>query len=148
MADGAKLVRTVTVGQLPALPLQWPDDQVRRLYHLGMVTTRALGLGPAARPVAIPEDVDDPGLSKASGVVTLPFHVRWSEPSLAYDLAQRTDRLRVYEQVLREGTVDDVRTYIDVNELLDLFDDLVLPSHVRQAWAAWFRRHRGVELVC
>src|ERR1035441_8093778 len=95
-------------------------------------TTRAPGLGPANRPVAVPEDVDDPDLPKATGVVTLPFHVRWSEPSLAYDLGQRAARLRVYEQVLREGTDDDVRTYVDVDQLLDLFDDLVLPPNVRR----------------
>ncbi len=113
-----------------------------------MPTTRVPGLGPGARPVALPEDVDDPDLLKASGVVTLPFHVRWSEPSLTYDLGRRADRLRVYEQVLREGTADDVRTYIDVDQLLDFFDDLVLPPNVRRAWAAWFHRHRGIELAC
>ena len=42
--------------------------------------------------------------------------------------------MRVYEQVLREGTNEDVRYYIVIDELLDLFDDLVLPPAVRQAW--------------
>lgn len=105
-------------------------------------------MGPGARPVAVPDDAGDSGQPKARGVVTLPFHVPWSEPSLAYDLGLRSDRLRVYEQVLREGTEDDVRAYIDVDRLLDLFDDLVLPPNVRQAWADWLRRHRGVELAC
>ena len=113
-----------------------------------MTTTRSPGLGPHARPVAIPEDADNPGLPKAGGVVTLPFHIRWSEPSLSYDLGDRADRLRVYEQVLREGTEDDVRTYIDIDQLLALFDDLVLPPNVWRAWAEWLRRHRGVELAC
>ncbi len=105
-------------------------------------------MGPAGRPVTVPNDIDNPDLPKATGVVTLPFHVRWSEPLLAYDLGQRADRLRVYEQVLREGTGDDIRIYIDIDELLDLFDDLVLPPNVRRAWAAWFRHHRGVEFAC
>lgn len=113
-----------------------------------MARTRNPRLGPAARAVSLPEDVDDPRLVKASGQVQLPFHIRWSEPYLTYDLARRSHRLRVYEQVLREGTEDDVRFYIDVDQLLDLFCDLVLPPPVRRAWVDWFRRRRGIELEC
>jgi hypothetical protein len=110
--------------------------------------TRDQWLGPASRPVAIPDDINDPRLPKASGVVVLPRHVRWSGPPRTYDLERLSDRLRVYEQVLREGTEDDVRFYIDVTELQERFHDLVLPPYVREAWAGWFRLHRGVELVC
>lgn len=78
----------------------------------------------------------------------LPLHVRWSGPSKVYDLADRADRVRVYEQVLREGDDFDVRHFIDVDELLNLWDDLVLPVHVRRAWANWYRQRRGVELAC
>lgn len=105
-----------------------------------MARTRGADLGPAARPVSIPADFDDPSLPKASGRVELPLHIRWSEPSITYDLADRADRARVYEQVLREGTDDDVRFYIDADELRGLFDDLVLPPPVRQAWTEWFAR--------
>jgi hypothetical protein len=113
-----------------------------------MARTRSDWLGPAARPVAVPEDVDNPAVVKASGVVQLAFHIRWSEPSLNYDLGDRADRLRVYEQVLREGTEEDVRYFIDVDELQALWSDLVLPPTVRRAWANWFRRHRSVDLAC
>jgi hypothetical protein len=113
-----------------------------------MARTRNPRLGPAARPVAIPEDVDDPSVVKASGVVELPFHVRWSDPAITYDLGQRADRIRVYEQVLREGTEDDVRLYVEIAELVELFDELVLPPTVRRAWADWLLRHRGVVVAC
>ncbi|MGH2962069.1 MAG: hypothetical protein ACRDL3_07755 [Solirubrobacterales bacterium] len=113
-----------------------------------MATTRTPELGPAARPVAVPENLDDPGVSKAHGRVELPFHVRWSGPPITYDLTDRADRARVYEQVLREGTDDDVRCYIVPDQLLDLWDELVLPPAVRRAWAGWFRRHRQLELAC
>jgi hypothetical protein len=113
-----------------------------------MARTRSRWLGPDARPVAIPDDVDDAAMPKASGIVELPFHVRWSDPAVSYDLRERADRIRVYEQVLREGTEDDVRFYIDVSELLDLFDELVLPPAVRAAWASWFLQHRGIEFAC
>ncbi len=78
--------------------------------------------------MAVPDDVADPVITKAAGRVELPLHVRWSGPSKVYDLGKRTDRLRVYEQVLREGNDDDVRRFIDVDELLALWDELVLPG--------------------
>ncbi len=56
--------------------------------------------------------------------------------------------MRVYEQVLREGNDEDVRRYIDVNELLRLWDELVLPTYVRRAWAEWFRRHGRADVAC
>ena len=107
-----------------------------------MAHMRTSMLGPAARPVAVPEDLDDPSMPKASGKVELPLHVRWSGSPITYDLNDRADRARVYEQVLREGTEDDVRYYVDANHLRELFAELVLPASVRQAWAGWLRRHR------
>jgi hypothetical protein len=106
-----------------------------------MSHTRTARLGPAARPVSVPENLDDPSLEKASGRVELPLHVRWSGPPLTYDLDDRADRARVYEQILREGTEDDVRYYVDANGLREVFDELVLPPPVRRAWAEWLRHH-------
>lgn len=113
-----------------------------------MARTRSPELGPAARPVAVPEDLDDPNVSKASGLVELPLHVRWSGPPIAYDLADRGDRARVYEQVLREGTEDDIRLYVNADQLLQLWDELVLPPPVRRAWHHWFGRHGRVVREC
>jgi hypothetical protein len=109
-----------------------------------MAHTRNSRLGPATRPIAVPEDIDDPTLPKARGRVQLPLHVRWSGPPITYDLDDRADRARVYEQVLREGTDDDVRYYVDADQLRELWDELVLPAPVRQAWDGWFRRRRRV----
>jgi hypothetical protein len=113
-----------------------------------MATTRNAWLGPAARPVFVLDDEEDPADVKATGQVKLPMHIRWSEPSIVYDLDDRCDRARVYEQVLREGTKDDVRFFIQADRLLDLWDELVLPVYVRRAWAEWFRKARGVQLAC
>ena len=97
-------------------------------------------------PPEIPDDIDDPAVAKASGVVTLPRHVNWSRRDPTYDLSDRGQRIRVYEQVLREGTADDVRYFIDVDELIDLWDEMVLPRAVSEAWIRWLARHRNVIL--
>ncbi|MEA2702075.1 MAG: hypothetical protein QOJ69_1962 [Actinomycetota bacterium] len=103
------------------------------------VPTRRMGRESATtRPVAIPDDIADADESKAGGVVKLPPHIRWSGPPRSYDLDKRRDRARVYEQVLREGTEDDVRHFVRVDELVDIWDELVLPDHVRAAWDRWF----------
>lgn len=100
------------------------------------------------RPVSLPEDIDDPRLDRASGVIELPLHVSWSGPRIRWDLADRRQRALVYEIVLTEGTDDDVRRFIDVDELLDLWDDLWLAPHVRQAWANHIQRLRHVRPRC
>ncbi len=78
----------------PTTPVDW----------LTMTHTRTYELGPATRPVAVPEGMDDASVAKAAGRIELPLHIRWSGPPIIYDLDDRADRARVYEQVLREGT--------------------------------------------
>jgi hypothetical protein len=51
-------------------------------------------------------------------------------------MAVRLDRIRVYGQVLREGTEADVRHSVDPEELAEL----VLPPAVRRTWAERFLR--------
>lgn len=100
-------------------------------------------VGPASRPVAVPEDLDVVAGGRVDGLVELPLHIRWRGPVVIYDMADRTDRSRVYEQVLREGTDDDGRRFVDPDELLDTFDQLVLPPAVRPARVDRFEHHRG-----
>lgn len=110
--------------------------------------TRRTGRESAAvRPVAIPEDLDETVTQKARGIVELPMHIRWSGPERTYDLRKRRDRARVYEQVLREGDENDVRCFVRVDDLVDLWDELVLPDHVREAWERWLNHH-GHAIGC
>jgi hypothetical protein len=101
-----------------------------------------------AQAPAVPDDVEASDVEKVVGVVELPLHIRWSGPPRIFDMADRRDRARVYEQVLREGNDDDVRRFIRVDDLIDLWDELVLPRHVRRSWADWLKRHRGVSVSC
>lgn len=74
-------------------------------------------------------------LAKAIAVVVLPLHLNWSSPGRRFHLADRDERARVYETVLREGDPADMLAYIDGALLVDGWNDLVLPRDVRAAWA-------------
>lgn len=78
-------------------------------------------------------------------VIRLPLHLKWSGPR-EYNLSDPQQRRRVYEIVLREGRAPDVRKYIDPDELLRMWTDIVLPEGVRAAWADYFSRNCGVRL--
>ena len=72
----------------------------------------------------------------------MPSHVRWSGDRV-YDLDDEADRKSVYKQVLSHGLAEDVRRFIRVRELAVLWDQMVLPSYVRDAWGPWLRQ-RGL----
>ncbi len=110
-----------------------------------MGTVRTSSVGPATRPVSIPADVDS--AEKARGVVELPLHIRWSGPPKTYDLSNKRDRALVYEQVLAEGTDEDIRYFIEIPELIDLWEELFLPAHVRLRWAAWLKKKQNIDLA-
>jgi hypothetical protein len=101
-----------------------------------------------SRPVALPDDLGSPGLMPERGVVTLPANVFWSGPERRWDLGNRRQRIQVYEMVLAEGTEDDVRRFIDIDELVRLWPELWLPPHVRAAWSTHLRKLRGLDLAC
>lgn len=86
------------------------------------------------RPILVPTALPRLGLARALAVVELPLHLNWSDRGRQYDLGDRRQRARVYEVVIREGVPEDVLTYIDGALLMDLWDELVLPVAVRNAW--------------
>ena len=88
--------------------------------------------------ISIPDDLEDRSLPKASGKVTMPRHIAWSFP-YSYDLDNRKSLRACYEQVMTEGLDDDVRYYIDLDVLLEVWDELWLSPHVRDAWTVWLR---------
>jgi transcriptional regulator with XRE-family HTH domain len=87
------------------------------------------------RTITVPSHLPRLCPAQALATVTLPLHVNWSPPARTFDLRTRSDRARVYEIVLREGTGEDILAYIDGVLLVELWDDLILPRDVRGAWA-------------
>lgn len=86
------------------------------------------------RSVLIPDRLPQLAPERALAVVELPLALNWSQPGRVFHLADRGDRARVYEIVLREGGPGDVLAYVDGNLLVDLWPELVLPRDMRAAW--------------
>ncbi|MFD2078570.1 hypothetical protein SAMN05421678_11361 [Actinopolymorpha cephalotaxi] len=96
--------------------------------------------GRAGRLIPVPSRLPRLPAAKTLARITLPLHLNWSEPGLTYDLADRGQRARVYEIVLREGSAEDILAYVDGALLLDLWPELVLPPDVAGAWAPLIER--------
>lgn len=72
-----------------------------------------------------------------SGVIRLPLRLYWSGPdpgSVEWIMTDDQRRARLYEIVLREGSLDDVRALVDGASLVRIWNGLYLPPHVRRAW--------------
>jgi transcriptional regulator with XRE-family HTH domain len=98
--------------------------------------------GSRGEPYVVPDRLWRLDVADAFATVALPGHLHWSGPSRIYRLADRQDRVRVYEIVLREGTEADLLAYVDGALLIDLWHDLVLPVALRVAWEPFIARHR------
>ncbi len=86
------------------------------------------------RSIWVPTRLGRLDVSEAMATVTLPLHLNWSQPRRTFRLAERAQRARAYEIVVREGGPEDLAAYIDGALLVDLWDELVLPRNIRQAW--------------
>jgi hypothetical protein len=73
-----------------------------------------------------------------AGEVGLPLHLFWSggDPaSVRWDLADPTARRSLYEIVLQQGGLEDLRALVNGAELVRLWPALYLPPWVRAAWS-------------
>ncbi|HEY3467199.1 MAG TPA: helix-turn-helix transcriptional regulator [Amycolatopsis sp.] len=86
------------------------------------------------RTITVPSVLPRLSVREALASVTLPLHLNWSAPGRTFHLRDRRERAWVYEIVLREGGHEDILTYIDGALLVDLWDEMVLPRDIREAW--------------
>lgn len=105
-------------------------------YDLDLVprVTFTAHAGARGEPFVVPDRLWRLEPTDALATVTLPQHLHWSGKSRTFRLRDRRDRARAYEIVLREAESTDLMTFIDGALLVDLWDDLVLPAGIRQAW--------------
>ncbi|THV27536.1 helix-turn-helix transcriptional regulator [Glycomyces paridis] len=91
------------------------------------------------RPFHVPDHLPRLPAAAALAQVRLPLHLNWSDRGRVFDLAERRQRARVYAIVLREGLPADLLEYVDGLLLADLWDELVLPREIREAWTPLIR---------
>jgi hypothetical protein len=96
----------------------------------------------AVRPFVVPGSLAELDGPTVAGRVRLPLHLDWSS-GREYDLDDPADRARVYEIVLREGTLDDLRTYIDPTRLADALQRMFLPTVIAATWRALIDAERS-----
>jgi transcriptional regulator with XRE-family HTH domain len=92
---------------------------------------------PAARGAEyfVPDHLWRLSSREALRTLTLPRNIEWStEGERSFDLADRHDRVRCYEIVLREGTPDDIMSIVDGCLLVEAWSEIHLPRALRIAW--------------
>jgi transcriptional regulator with XRE-family HTH domain len=102
---------------------------------------------PRGRVLQVPDRLPRLEPECALREVELPVALNWSQPGRVFRPAERTDRARLYEVVLREGDPDDVLRYIDGVLLVDIWDELVLPRSVRAAWDPVIRTATDAAMI-
>jgi hypothetical protein len=86
--------------------------------------------------VPVPRDLDQLH-GPLQGSIGLPARLFWSGPDprgARWDLSDPSQRRDLYEIVLVEGALDDLRRLVNGLELLQLWDQMYLPRWVRSAW--------------
>jgi transcriptional regulator with XRE-family HTH domain len=106
-----------------------------RLTAAPVLRWRDVEIG-GGRTAAVPDQLPDLPAREAVRRLDMPIHLDWSRPGGRVDLADRRQRARAYEVVLREGRAVDIESIVDGALLVDLWTDLVLPRRVRAAWQA------------
>lgn len=78
----------------------------------------------------------------SSGVIELPRTLYWG-PEQDVDLSDHSDTQRMYQAVVRIGTVDEQKEWLDRNTLIRIWPDLVLPIRCIAAWESRFPELSG-----
>lgn len=89
------------------------------------------------RPHVVVDDLESLH-GPTDSVVELPLRMDWS-PKRRYDLADDGDRRLLYERALNEALrIEDLRTFLNGDLLVELWPRLWLPQQVRALWEERF----------
>jgi transcriptional regulator with XRE-family HTH domain len=86
------------------------------------------------RPIELPDGRWTP-VVPLDLVVTLPIHLDWTPRQGQRDLGDPAQRASAYAQVLDEGRPEDIRIWVDPDELVELWPDVPVARHMEGAVA-------------
>lgn len=104
-----------------------------RIAAVPLVSWREVSLG-RGRSCWVSDRLWRLPVAEAFADVVLPLELNWSTPGRRFVTRDRRQRARLYELLLREGAPADLERWVDGVLLVDVWDDLVLPRAVRDAW--------------
>jgi hypothetical protein len=85
------------------------------------------------RPTYVVEDLREL-TRQLTGTVILPVSLNWT-PANSYDISDVQQKMRLYEAILSEAhSENDIKEYINGQELTELWERLRIPKRVRYAW--------------
>lgn len=89
------------------------------------------------KPYAVPNSLDELH-GPSSGWVELSHSLYWAPGSRRFNLDEDDGVKRVYVSALAEGTLADVQDLVNADRLAEIWDELVLPTRVRDLWEKQF----------
>lgn len=89
------------------------------------------------KPYAVPDSLDELH-GRSSGWVELSHSLYWAPGPRRFNLDDAFGVKRVYVSALAEGTLADVQALVNADRLVEVWDDLFLPTRVRNLWEAHF----------
>ena len=128
---GTKDPRTETLDRLLAAT-------GRRLTSRPQPNWKLVGSG--RKSAYVPDALPDLSSDEALAEVQFGHSLAWSGQR-TFRLADRNERQRAYEIVLREGGPQEIERYIDGALLVDSWNELFLPRWIRQAWQPLIDRY-------
>jgi transcriptional regulator with XRE-family HTH domain len=104
-----------------------------RLDAIPVVTWSEVSVG-RGRTCWVPDRLWRLSVPEVFAEVVLPVELNWSLPGRPFALADRRERTRLYEVLLREGAPSDFERWVDGALLVDAWADVVVPRRIRQSW--------------
>lgn len=113
------------------------SGQIERALAARTATGRSVDVGLRRGPVLIPDELWEPAF-RPTGHFRLPLHLEWSgsDKQRWRDASNLPVLLNAYTQVMVEGSVADIVTWVDPRVLAGNFDDVLWPRGYREPWRA------------